>query len=142
MPATSIHPEKLRAYLATDYRLGHTDQAIVLTVGQRNTRLAELFTAQGVDCGAFLTAYNPLGTQQSDALNARAHARLANRLCAMELHAIEGSGAEPDSDWPVERSYFALGLPLDEARLIGLHFEQDAIIWAGKDAIPELILLR
>ncbi len=34
MPETTqIHPDKVRAYLATDYRLGHTDQGIVLTGG-------------------------------------------------------------------------------------------------------------
>ena len=37
---TQIHPDKVRAYLATDYRLGHTSQDIVLTIGQRSERLA------------------------------------------------------------------------------------------------------
>ena len=54
--ATQIQPEKVRAFLATDYRLGHTSQDIVLTIGQRSERLAALFAGNGVDCGAFLTA--------------------------------------------------------------------------------------
>ena len=37
---TQIQPDKVRAYLATDYRLGHTAQDIVLTIGQRSDRLA------------------------------------------------------------------------------------------------------
>jgi hypothetical protein len=142
MPATCIHPEKLRAYLATAYRLGHTDQEIVLTIGQRSDPLAALFDGHGVDCGAFITAYNPYGTQQSDALNQQAHALLATRLTGRGLTAIEGSGGEPGSDWPDEHSYFALGMGLDEARSFGTEFGQDAIVWVGRDAIPELILLR
>ena len=51
---TLIHPDKVRAYLATDYRIGHTSKDIVLTIGQRSERLAALFATNGVDCGAFL----------------------------------------------------------------------------------------
>ena len=142
MPATCIHPEKLRAYLATEYRLGHTGQAIVLTVGQRSDQLAMLFSSTGVDCVAFLTAYNPFGTQQSDALNQQAHALLATRLTGLELQTIEESGSEPESNWPAEQSYFALGMSLANARAVGAEFKQDGIIWAGRNATLELILLR
>ena len=31
---------------------------------------------------------------------------------------------------------------LDDARSIGRHFNQDAIVWVGADATPQLILLR
>ena len=40
---TQIHPDKVRAYLATNYRLGHTSQNIVLTIGKRSEGLAALF---------------------------------------------------------------------------------------------------
>ena len=140
--ATMIHPDKVRAFLATDYRLGHTSQDIVLTIGQRSERLAALFDAKGVDCGAFLTAYNPQSTIQPDAINDRAHAELAAKLQELGLQAIEGSGSEEGTDWPSEKSYFALGLALEPAKDIGTHFDQDAIVWVGADAVPQLILLR
>ena len=53
---TQIHPDKVRAYMATDYRLGHTKQDTILNIGARSERLAALFTSSGVACGAFLTA--------------------------------------------------------------------------------------
>ena len=140
--ATQIHPDKVRAFLATDYRLGHTSQDIVLTIGRRSERLAALFAGNGVDCGAFLTAYNPQSAIQPDAINDRAHAELAAKLQALGLQAIEGSGSEDGTDWPSEKSYFALGLALEPAREIGTHFDQDAIVWVGADAVPQLILLR
>jgi len=68
---TQIHPDKVRANLATDYRLGHTEHDITLNIGVRSARLAALFTFSGVVCGAFLTAYNPRGTIQSDARQGR-----------------------------------------------------------------------
>ena len=139
---TQIHPEKVRAYLATDYRLGHTDQDIVLNICKRSERLAALFTSSGVACGAFLTAYNPRGAIQSDEANERGHAELAAKLQALELQAIEGSGSEEGIEWPAEKSYFALGLALEPAKEIGIYFDQDAIVWVGPDAVPQLILLR
>ena len=140
--ATQIHPDKVRAYLATDYRLGHTDQDIVLTIGQHSARMAALLASSGVDCGAFLTAYNPRGTIQSDAANERAHTQLAVKIQEFGLNAIEGSGSEEGTDWPSEKSYFALGLALEPSKTIGTHFDQDAIVWVGPNAVPQLILLR
>ena len=143
MPETTqIHPDKVRAYLATDYRLGHAARDIVLTIGQRSERLAALFANSGVHCGAFLTAYNPRGSIQSDVANAAGHTELASLLRDQGFRAIEGSGSEEGTDWPSEKSWFALGLQLDPAKALGIHFDQDAIVWAGADAVPQLILLR
>ena len=139
---TQIHPEKVRAYMATDYRLSHTSHDIVLTIGQRSERLAALFAGSGVNCGAFLNAYNPQGSAQPDAANDQGHAELGGRLRALGLQVIEGSGSEVGSDWPAEKSYFALGLALEPAKSIATHFDQDAIVWADSDATAQLILLR
>ena len=139
---TQIHPDKVRAYLATDYRLGHTDQDIVLNIGQRSERLAALFADKGVNCGAFLTAYNPRGALQPEAANQLAHAQLATQLEQLGHEVIPGSGSEKGTDWAAEESYFALGLALEPAKAIGTHFDQDAIVWVGPDAVPQLILLR
>ena len=139
---TQIHPDKVRAYLATDYRLGHTNRDIVLTIGKHSERLAALFADSSVNCGAFLTAYNPQGTIQSDAANAQGHAELASKLKELGLQAIEGSGSEKGTKWPAEKSYLALGLALAPAKAIGRQFDQDAIVWVGADAVPLLVLLR
>ncbi len=139
---TQIHPDKVRAYMATDYRLGHTEHDIILKIGVRSERLAALFTSSGVACGAFLTAYNPRGDIQSDEANVRGHIKLAGLLRDRGIKSVEGSGKGKRSKWPAEMSYFALGLQLDAAKQIGRHFDQDAIVWVGADAVPQLILLR
>jgi hypothetical protein len=127
--------------MATDFRLGHTDQDIVLTIGKHSEHIAALFAGNDVNCGAFLTACNPRGTVQSDEANDQAHAQLAVKLQELGLQAIEGSGSEEGTEWPAEKSYFALGLALQPAKAIGTHFDQDAIVWVGPDAVPQLILL-
>ena len=93
-----------------------------------------MFAGSGVNCGAFLTAYNPRGTIQPDEENNQAHSQLAGQLQELGLQAIEGSGSEEGTDWPSEKSYFALGLALEPAKTIGTHFNQDAIVWVGPDA--------
>jgi hypothetical protein len=139
---TQINPEKVRAYLATDYRVGHTDKDIILNIGKRSERLAVLFASRGVDCGAFITAYNPRGTIQTDEANNKAHAKLLVEIERFGLTSIEGSGSEEGTNWPAEYSYFALGLALDPAKVIGNQFDQDAIVWVGSDCVPQLIILR
>ena len=52
------------------------------------------------------------------------------------------AGGEKGTDWAAEESYFALGLALETAKAMGTHFDQDAIVWVGADAEPQLILLR
>ena len=41
-----------------------------------------------------------------------------------------------------EASYLIFGLTLEAAKMLGMRLEQNAIVWAGVDAVPQLILLR
>ena len=140
--ATEIHPQKIHAYLATHYRVGLTDDCPVLRIGRACLELGPLFASYDIDCAGFLTAYNPRGTQQSDLRNKASHCLLHAHLSALSLTLIEGSGSEPGTNWPAERSYFALGLTRDTASNFGRAFDQDAIVWVGADLVPQLILLR
>ena len=90
----------------------------------------------------FLTPYNARSTIQPDEVNDRAQVQLADKLQELGLQAIEGSGSEKGTKWDPEKSYFALGLALEPAKAMGTHFDQDAIVWVGADAKPQLILLR
>ena len=139
---TWIQPDKVQAYLATDYRIDAQPEPITLKIGVRSDALAALLKAHGANCGAFLTAFNPFGTAQSDAANAKAHARLQDELFARGALTFEGEGADPTGMWPPEPSIFATGLPLADARQLGEMFHQDAIVWVGFDAVPQLVLLR
>ncbi len=74
----------------------------------------------------------------------RACAALRDRLdsyVARPDQIIEGMGIDPSGKWPAEKSFLALGLDLETSRALGREFGQNAIVWAGADAIPRLILL-
>ena len=139
---TRIQPDKLKAYAETVYRIDGADTPILLRIGKHAPELERLFREHGVDSGVFITAYNPLGTIQSPAQNERANAELARALRDSGVATLTGTGGVENPDWPNEPSWFALGLPLEDAKALGISFAQDAIVWIGKDAIPQLITLR
>lgn len=142
MAETGIAPGKIAAYMATEYRIGTDAAAPVLRIGARSEDLARLHAEAGVSCSLFITAWNPLGAQQSDEANRVAHEALRAELALLSVPAIEGAGGEPGSDWPEERSFLALGIDEEGARRLGRRYRQDAVVWAGEDAIPRLLLLR
>ena len=140
--ASNVASEKLIAYLATEYCLGYNPEEVVLKIGKHSASLAELFTEHRVTCGAFITAYNPEGTQQSAEANAQDHAALLQRVVEFGHSFIEGVGAGTTGEWPLERSVFAYGMDKASACAVGRQFHQDAIVWVGADAVPQLVLLR
>lgn len=140
---SEIPAEKIKAYRDTDYRLGQGIDLITLRIDTHAEALSRLYASSGCACGVFITAYNPLGKDQSLKANEAAHACLSEELKALAPgRVIEGAGADPTGDWPEEKSFFALGVDLDAARDLGIRYKQNAIVWAGEDAVPKLMLLR
>jgi hypothetical protein len=142
MTSSFINIDKILAYQATYYRFGCGQGEIVLKIGQHSSQLETLFDHYLVNCGTFITAFNPRGTIQSDQANEWAHIELLQHLEVLNLQCIEGTGSDAHSEWPAEQSYFALGVELEPAKQIGRHFNQDAIVWVGADVVPQLVLLR
>lgn len=138
---SAIEPSTLRAYEQTEYRV-HGSIAAILQVGVRSAPLARLHQLHRTNCSAFITACNPLGKLVDDALNAQRQAALAAQLSQQGYMAIAGIGQHPTGAWAPEPSYLVLGLTRTAAQHLGRQFEQNAIVWADADAIPQLILLR
>ncbi len=136
-----IDPATVLAYRQTEYRVLGSLPAL-LQVGVHCAQLALLHRKFRTDCSAFVTACNPWGERVADALNAGRQAALAAQLSRQGCVAIEGIGQHPTGEWPAEASYLVPGLPRNAAQQLGRQFEQNAILWAGSDAVPELILLR
>jgi len=137
-----VPPEKRDAYLATNYCLGFGPEGIVLNIGKHSAALTALYEQHAITCGAFITAYNPEGTQQSDEANSRDHAALLAQVTALGHAFIEGAGSDAIGEWPAERSVFAYGMNKASACAVGRQFRQDAIVWVGAEAVPQLLLLR
>ena len=139
--ASIIDPHTVRAYTETEYRV-HGEPGFTLRVGAPSADLLAAHARQGVDCSAYLTAWNPFSRKTDDATNAARQTELVDALSRLGLVCLPGLGRHPSNDWPGEDSVLALGLGLDAAKALGQRFEQNAIVWSGADAVPQLILLR
>jgi hypothetical protein len=78
----------------------------------------------------------------SDGENATRQEALLSSLKSRSLRCIGGVGQHPLNDWPGEPSVLVLGLSLESAKVLAQDYEQNAFVWAGADATPQLILLR
>lgn len=146
MPSSSIlSPALLRAYEETHYCINAAtpDQAeFVLRVGEVSKPLAAVHKKSGVDCSAFVTACNPWSESLPDAENAMRQARLLQVLRVRSLRWFDGIGQHPSNQWPGESSVLILGLSLVAAKVLAQDFEQNAFVWSGADARPQLVVVR
>jgi hypothetical protein len=129
------------AYMAAHYKVTGTPTPFVLRVGEKSTELASVHLANGVNCSAFITAWNPRSVSQSENINRAAQDRLETELAAMGLTLLAGFGEDPSGAWPGEPSVLVLGSSRSEAERVGRAFGQLAIVWSGESAIPELVVL-
>lgn len=138
---STLDAATVQAYRDTEYRV-HGDAPFTLRVGEASAALSAAHQRHRVDCSAYLTACNPASRALDDAANAQRHAALGRELDQRSLASLPGVGSHPSNERPGEASYLAFGLSLQAARTLGTRLEQDAIVWIGADAVPQLILLR
>lgn len=138
---TEIPRELVMAHEATDFRVLEP-QEFTLRVGQRSAELQSRYVDLGVTCAGYLTAWNPYSKESSEFENQNAQRKLLRKLSLEGFPALNALGIDPSGDWPSEESVFVPGISLDRAKLLGSEFGQNAIVWAGPDAVPQLVLLR
>ena len=136
-----IQPETIQAYRETEYRVTG-EQSLVQRIAKHNESLSRLYISNKVDSCAFITACNPYSKSLSAAANADRHNELGLELQRRGLKFFQGEGKHPLGDWPGEASYLILGLSLETAKALGKEYEQNAIVWCGSDALPQLVLLK
>ena len=142
---SNLGPTLLQAYRETHYKVnvGSADhEPLVLRIGEVSTALAGLHKKFSVDCSAYITACNPRSERLVDAENAKRMEELLNALQSRSLRWIDGLGQHPSNQWPGEPSVLIFGLSLAAAKVLAQDFEQNAVVWSGADATPQLVLLR
>jgi hypothetical protein len=161
-PQSAISGELVAAYLSTHYRVrlpaptalknvagasfaSGRERTFDLCIGQHSAPLSQLFAVSGYRRAAFITASNPFsvprGVEENLAACARFRDELLRRSCRPQ-QILDGEGLDPAGAWLGERSFLVLGLDLETSTLLGREFGQNALVWAGEDAIPRLVLLR
>ena len=142
---SDIPPSTLTAYQGTDYYVS-AEPPFVLRIGAASEPLRNLYRQHESNCAAFVTACNPYSQRLDAADNAAHQDRLRNELeqrgLTRGLKFFKGEGRQPNGGWPAEPSFLVLGLDLEEAKALGRKHEQNAVVWCGADAVPQLILLR
>lgn len=136
-----IDRSTIQAFLETHY-LVRGNVPMTLQCGVFNPALAELHKASRVESSAFITACNPFSQVVDDAVNAKLQVNLAQMLHDHNLMFIDGIGQHPSGNWLGEPSFLVLGLSMEDSKNLGIKLEQNAIIWCGPEAVPQLILLR
>lgn len=138
---SAIPAATLAAYLAADYQV-LADDPFTLTIDRPSPELARRLAEHHCAGAAFLTAWNPLGEPAAAANNHAAQEALRAEIAARQLPYFEGAGQDPAGRWPGEPSLLVFGISLESARELAERFRQNAFVYAGRDAVPRLILLR
>ncbi len=136
-----ISTDTILAYRETDYCVSG-DLPLVLRINEFNKPLASLYKVNRANCCCYITACNPLGNIISDDANDDRQSLLATDIRNRGLTFFKGIGQHPSGKWPGEPSFLVLGIALEAAKSLGNKYEQNAIVWCGSDAVPQLVLLR
>ncbi|SEJ82738.1 DUF3293 domain-containing protein [Paraburkholderia diazotrophica] len=131
----------IQAYLETHYCV-HGSMPTTLKIGEFNASLAAIHDAHAVRNSAFITACNPFSRMLDDAANVDLQRALALELSQRGLTFIGGIGRHPSNGWPGEPSFLVPGISVEDAKALGMQFGQNAVVWSGGDAVPQLVLLR
>ncbi|MFZ5750487.1 MAG: DUF3293 domain-containing protein [Pseudomonadota bacterium] len=138
---TTVTPELLAAYEATDYAIA-ADPGAVARPGVPSVEVDALLSRFGVRTAAVLTAWNPLSQTTPPAENAAAQARLVARLRAEGLPTLPAEGRGRDGTWPPEESLCILGIEMEAAHRMAGDFRQAAFLWLETGLPPRVVLTR
>lgn len=138
---TAIDSLLLAKYESTEYRVHAPGGTFVLGLGRPCDELAALYRERRAASATFMSAFNPYSQPANAADNDAANARLRDELQGLGLEFLDAVGSDPAGKWQ-EPSFLVLGMPREQAEALGKAYRQNAIVFAGADAIPELVLLR
>jgi hypothetical protein len=136
-----VESELIDAYLQARYWV-QDSPSFCLKVGQDSGPLRQIYRRYGVECAAFITAFNPEGVQANAVQNGLRHAQLQDQIRNKGYTVLRAMGCDPKGVWQAEQSVLVPGLGLAEATEIGRNFRQNAIVWCGPESIAQLVLLR
>lgn len=128
----------IQAYTETHYTVQDVEP-FVLRIGEVSEALMACHKRHRVDCSAFITAWNPISQQLTDQENEERHQALIAEIKGRSLSFLPGVGQHPSNNWPGEKSVLVLGLSLEAAKTLGRRFEQNAVVWTGRDGVSELV---
>jgi hypothetical protein len=126
------------AYRSTIFKV-LAEPSFNMHVGDVSLPLLAVMEKSGVSTSTFVTAWNPYSKSLSESENKDRHNQLSTQVSILNLQMVSGEGIDPSGHWPGEPSLLILGSSFRDACQLGLNFEQNAIVWVGRNAIPKLV---
>ena len=129
----------LASYRSARYVVHAEPTDLALALDASNPGLSALMRTHGATSACFVTAYNPFSQERTPAQNEAANAALREWLEGQGWPILEGAGCCGDDDWDAELSFLAFGPDAEDARAMCVKFNQNAVVFAGADAVPVLL---
>ena len=136
-----INPDLLRSYKLANYHVD-ASPSFILKIDIHSPELESIYKTSHKHTAAFITAFNPYSQELSNQENKDRNHKLEELIQSLDFDYIHGEGKCGDGDWDGEKSFLIFGISEKQASEIGKEFEQNAIVWCDKDAIPQLLLLK
>ena len=136
-----VWADLVQAYRNTPYGVAAATPFAVY-VGQASGPLLSLMAQNECHSAAYITACNPMGRRLADGDNARRQVALAAYLRHNGYRFLHGKGQGADRCWQAEPSFLVSGIPLQMAKALARRWRQNAILWCGADAVPQLVWMR
>jgi hypothetical protein len=136
-----IKPDLLKSYKLANYHVD-ASPSFILKIDIHSPELESIYKTSHKHTAAFITAFNPYSQELSAQENKDRNHKLEELIQSLDFDYIHGEGKCGDGDWDGEKSFLIFGISEKQASEIGKEFEQNAIVWCDKDAIPQLLLLK
>lgn len=113
-----------------------------LPLGASCQDLKECMNRMRCASAALITASNPGSEPRSPLHNRRANAALRAEVSGRQMAVLEARGSDPSGSWPEEDSLLILDVTQGDACALARSYRQNALLWAGQDAVARLLLIR
>jgi hypothetical protein len=120
-------------YRQTRYIVESPSGELVLKVEELNGAADGILKDYGVDCCAFITAWNPGSQRLTRTVNEERQRDLVAEVERRGYTFLPGKGIGTDPDWIPEQSIFIIGISVADAEELGANFGQLAIITKSID---------
>ena len=141
MIETSINAQLLDSYQSANYHVD-ASPSFILKIGQYSPELHQIYEASHKKEATFITAFNPASVELSNEENKERNELLEQDIQMLHFDYIHGEGKCDENEWSGEESFLVFGMKQEVAIQLGKKFGQNAIVWIGENAIPELLLLK
>lgn len=110
-----------------------------LCIDQKSFELFDFFSINKIKQAAIITAYNPFSVSVTNHKNQKQNEKLYNELKGFNFLIFKGVNVDMKRIWEDEASFLVCNIDLCSAQNIARKYQQTAIVFIKKEAIPHLI---